>query len=91
MNHKWKGLGGSPVKGELGRKQCENCIMQVRRVRHGSSVPHGGWIEVHYRLGKSGLWRTQPGSSQLPQCEAYRKCPSCNGTGRITRREYKVA
>ena len=87
MNHKWKYFSRKSVKGEIDRRRCIQCFMEVRRIRRGSTKPHGGWIETHWREGKVGMWQTQV-HSKLPTCEACRDCPTCKGTGRITRKEY---
>jgi hypothetical protein len=86
MNHKWKELGGKPVKGEIDRKVCENCRLEWRRIRRGSTKPHGGWIEVQYRRGK-GVWQQHHGNKMIP-CNHCRECPTCEGTGLITREKY---
>jgi len=86
MNHKWKKLGGRSVKAELGRKVCVNCKLQWRRIRCGGAEPHKGWTESQYRSGK-GTWQRYP-SGKVPPCNHCRECPTCNGTGLITREKH---
>jgi len=89
MNHKWKHLVAGGVKGEVLRKRCENCLMEVRQVRKGSTKPFGGWMEIHYRMGNSGKWIVKRSGFKLPTCEWRKKCPTCDGTGSITLDEYR--
>lgn len=78
MRHKWKKMTGKPVKGEVSRKECKGCGLQVRKVRIGSGSR--GRIDTKWRVGKLGLWQDTVWYS-VPQCTARTKCPTCNGKG----------
>jgi len=89
MNHKWKVIKAPLVKGEMEgeRKRCKNCLMEVRHIRQGRPEAHRGWIEVQYREGPRGKWystRVLP-NGKIPMCVACRTCPTCGGTGVVTR------
>lgn len=90
MNHKWKLIGALKVKDEIpgSRKRCTNCLMEVRHIRRGKLYAHCGWTEVQYRMGSKGGWDWLR-SGKLPICKACRTCPTCHGTGVITREKMK--
>jgi hypothetical protein len=88
MNHSWTPINGREVKNELAgsRKRCRNCLMEVRYIRMGGAGAHKGFTETQYRPGPKGEWRRAVG---LPFCKACRTCPTCAGTGVITRQKFK--
>lgn len=101
MKHKWKRIEGGPsdkrdprAEGELpnSRKRCANCSMEMRwfslinpRVRKRCKLR----IETQYRKGPKGGWGPSR-DNKVPICEACKQeCPTCHGTGVITRKKTK--
>lgn len=82
-NHSWEKVTGRLVKGEILRRRCKRCGIQVRKIRRGSVKPHGGWIEVQYRQGDSGIWQLTEygGRGDPPKCHQKKICQACDGTG----------
>lgn len=89
MNHSWTPINGKEIKGEMpgARKRCKNCLMEVRYIRVGEKTAHRGFTETQFRPGPKGEWRRTTG--KLPNCIACRTCPTCKGTGVITRQKLK--
>ena len=90
MNHSWTPINGKEIKSEMAssRRRCTNCLMEVRYIRRGDAGAHKGWTEVQYRRGSKGGWDWSR-DGKLPICKACRTCPTCHGTGVITREKMK--